>query len=331
MLRVHPDDPDYLRDVRDEAAFWDRPQFFSAEACEDIPETAPFSEHSSLRLTGDRHTRWFETLQRYGPFRRGLSLGVQAPGQEARILDLNPALHLTFTDVSRGSLERRQDLLGARFPGRVATRVDDLNFVELPRNTYDVILSSGTLHHLLNIEHLASQVRLALTPGGYFFLQDYTAEERFEFRPEKVAILDALVQRGKARGDVPQSWRFRFGAGDRTLFSPFEAIRSTDTIDVLGRELDVVSVRGTGALTGLLIFAQMDDADAVRYESPGAHLWHSNPYGLTRRVHTALGRGRRPAMGPRFQRELFLLDSLMCDSGFLLAGNTFAVFRRPSD
>ena len=122
---------------------------------------------------------------------------------ESRILEDNPALHVTFFDISEGALERRRELLGRRYPGRVETRVADLNFVELPSAAYDMIASSSTIHHVTNLEHLAAQVNGALVDGGYFFLEDYVGEPRFQFTAEKKRVYRQIFNRDQARRGVP--------------------------------------------------------------------------------------------------------------------------------
>src|SRR5262249_56576432 len=67
----------------------------------------------------------------------------------------------------------------------------DLNFVQLPRERYDVVWSSGTLHHLTNLEHLLDQVAVTLRPGGLFALHDYVGETRFAYHPRRLERVNA--------------------------------------------------------------------------------------------------------------------------------------------
>jgi SAM-dependent methyltransferase len=233
-------------------------------------------------------------------------------------------------DISAGSLERRQSELAPQFPGRVSVERADLNFAVLPEQAYDVIVSSGTLHHLINIEHAAHQLKRALRPGGHLFVQDYVMEDRLQFSPTRRAIFEVLIARGKARGDLPHSTTVRWPAPDDPELSPFEAIRAEDTLAVLDGTLERISMNGSGALTFLLILLRTDDADARRFDNVGQHMRREAPYSLRRRVRAALGRERRPAMSQRFQKELLLMDSVCIDSDLLTPANVFAVYRRPA-
>ena len=331
-MRVRADDVEYQRLAVREAEFWDRPQFFSSEAMEAVAPDAPFVRYNNERLTGDPRVPWYETIPHYGQFKRGLFLGVSGMVQEARVLQQNPSLRLTFIDISPASLEKRRSELGTRFAGRVDASQADLNFLDMPEASYDVIVSAGALHHVINIEHVAQQIARSLTPGGYFFLQDYVAEDKFQFSAGTRRLWETMIEAAKRRGDVPRSWRTAWpelAGWESSVFSPFEAIRAEDTIPVLDAHLQRLSLRTSGALTGLLVFVKLDEDDARSFESPMAHARRRKPYSPRRRLRVWRGQELAPAMAPAFQRELFLLDGLMCDSGILRPFNAFAVYRRP--
>src|SRR5262249_54010076 len=163
------------------------------------------------------------TIPRWGRFRRGLLLGASSPRRETRVLEVNPGLHVTLIDLSSGAAERRAAALATRFAGRVEPRTADLNFVDLPAGRYDLIVSSSTIHHVTNLEYLASQIDRALTPDGYFFLEDYVGEPRFGFSERKRRLFEMLYDRdlGRQRGRQPGVlWH------DTSDLSPFCGVRS---------------------------------------------------------------------------------------------------------
>ena len=98
LLRVAKDDPDYVRQARAEAEFWERPHPLGLETSEEVYREGPVDHHINERFTGDMNLRWHETIPRHGKFRRGLVLGTSALRVEADILEGNPSLHLTFVD-----------------------------------------------------------------------------------------------------------------------------------------------------------------------------------------------------------------------------------------
>ncbi|HET6616168.1 MAG TPA: class I SAM-dependent methyltransferase [Dehalococcoidia bacterium] len=328
-LRVRQDDAQYQQDLVDEAAFFDRPQFFGPEGAELVPKDDPIDQHNNRRLTGDPLVRWYETIARYGSFRRGMFLGVSGVHQERRILETNPALEMEFIDASPESLALREQQLGRAFAGRVRTRVADLNFIELPERQYDVIVSSSALHHIQNIEHVAAQVNRALVPGGYFFLQDYVAEERFQFSDTKKRVFEAFLAYEKRRGLLAEATQPAFPPLEPWEHSPFEAIRSSDTLDVLASYLEQVSVRTTGAMTGLVVFVP-PAGPPPRGLPLSTRLLRPIASHLPPRARALLPLGARARIDPRFLADLLLLDDVCCDSGIVQPYNAFAVYRKKS-
>lgn len=81
----------------------------------------------------------------------------------------------TGLDISEKSLTVARayaESVASTLKGSVTYRVEDLNAVELPANTYDVIAIQGTLHHLVNLPHVVAQIHRALRPGGLLWIND---------------------------------------------------------------------------------------------------------------------------------------------------------------
>jgi SAM-dependent methyltransferase len=317
-FRVRPDDPEYQRLAALEAAHWQDVHPCGLESLEQTLAEGPSDFYTNRRFTGDPHRHWEETIREYGAFKRGLCLGTSAIDVEARILQTNPALHLTFIDVSEGALQRRCDLLGPRFPGRVDTQLGDLNFIELQESAFDLIVSCACIHHVTNLEHLAAQINRALTSGGYFFLQDYVGEQRFQLSDTKRQLYELVYARQAVReGRLPGvTWI------PPDNLSPFCAVRSDEILDVFARHLDLQHLRTAGALT----IAMMRSMPANPLPPP------SLMRRLTARVERILRRlrRRRPQvlMDTRFLDELTLISDVLSDAGVINPGNAFAVYMK---
>jgi SAM-dependent methyltransferase len=323
---VAPDDPVYLQAARDEAAFWADPLTLHISDAMVAAPTGPIKRYYNRRHSRHPTTTWFDAVAGHGPFRRGLILGCGGLAEEQRILETNPALHVTICDIDRSGLARRETVFGGLFPGRVEVREADLNFVRLERDAYDLIVSGETLHHIVNLEHVAGEVAAALAPGGQFFLHDYTGPSGFRFPEPQRRVFEAIYARERRRRPnaplPPVTWR----DVDSGAYSPFEAVRSAETLAALGAELDLVWSRGAGPIIGLLKFAGL--ADAYRRRP-------SRSYRLRRRVYRALGRPQpmeplvwEEMLSPVCTRELATVDAVVCDSGLFPPSNTFALYRK---
>lgn len=319
LFRVRSDDPEYQRLGAAEAAFWRGVVPDSLEDLESTVSEGISERYTNRRFTGDERLHWDETICRWGDFRRGLALGTASLKLEARILETNPHLHLTFVDISDGPLERRLSVLGARFPGRVDIRVGDLNFVELEADAFDLVVSSSTIHHVTNLEYLAEQINGALKPGGYFFLQDYVGERRFQLSEQKrdvyQAVFSRLAAREGRRSDL--TW-----SSERDL-SPFCGVRSDDILDVFGARLDLVQLRTAGALLIAMMRSQ-PVAQPARHAGLPGWIWRR----VLRRLGRLAGRRYNVDIDPTFFQEVTLVSDVLSDAGVINPGNAFAVYRR---
>jgi len=309
ILRVQQDDAEYQRMLLEEEAFWD-------EQAETLltHETLPVVQaYLNERMTGDTNKRWFEAVGYEGPYRRGCVLGA-GPGEvEEHLLDRSPDLRLTVLDISSQALARQAQRL-SRFGERVMTLQQDLNFVELTPEAYDLIIANASLHHLVNLEHVAFQVNRALTEQGRFFMEDTVGESYFQFSDEKKRVFENLIAATRDSSEPPAwvDWPHR----DNWQYSPFESVRSADILDVFARYLEPVAVRTSSSLTFLALF--------VRIAAPG-----KGPRSLLRGLyHSLIGRHAAIARGFAHGELLFYLDRLTCDTGRLLPGQAFASYRK---
>lgn len=324
LFRVSPDDPAYQRAAAAEAAFWGTPHPFGLEGDElaGPPVFGPSERHSNARYTGDPEVPWHDAIARSGPFHRALVLGTSALGMEARLVETNPGAHFTFLDISPGALARRAEHLGARFPGRVDTRVGDLNFVDLEPSCYDLIVSSGSVHHVTNLEYLGAALNAALTPGGYFFLQDYVGEPRFQFAAVKRRVFEIIHDREIAReGNRQPGVRWL----DTSDLSPFCGVRSDEVLPVLRSTLTEVAVRTAGTLLVPMMRSRpLDEGRTISLP------WHRLAWALLkRRLPWLLGAlPRRFELADTLWYELILAGDVLADAGLLQPSTAFAIYRR---
>ncbi|MFN8545168.1 MAG: class I SAM-dependent methyltransferase [Candidatus Binatia bacterium] len=322
LFRVMPDDPGYLRAADAEAQYWNQPQPFGLESLEAVWGPSPVDRYQNARFTGDPEVPWYETIPRHGVFRRGLVLGTSAMRPEARILEVNPTLHATFVDISAGAVGRRGEVLGRRFPGRVDTRVADLNFVAFEPGAYDLVVSSASLHHVTNLEHLAFQINAALAPDGYFFLQDYVGEPRFQFAEAKKRVFTcvhdrAMVPRGRPPGVL---WR------DASDLSPFCGVRSDELLAVFRTHLAEVAVKTAETLTVALMRSLPPDG-AVPAPPGVAQRARDVAQRWMCRLRGMLPPGKVP-IPPELLRDLMVVGDVATDAAILLPGTAFAVYRK---
>lgn len=297
--------------LREEEEFWDA-RIDTPLAREPRPAV---QRYRNERYTGDPEKYWYQTIGDEGEFTKGCVFGAGPGKVEEQLLGRHPRLHLTIFDISGDALSRLQERLDAQYPGRVETRKQDLNFIDLPPETYDLLVANASLHHLVNLEHLAFQVSRSLTPEGRFFMEDVVGESYFQFAEEKKRIFQTFMDATQDNSAPP--FKIDWPSRDNWVsMSPFESVRSGDVLDVFERYLLPLRIRTSGALLVLTLFMRPDESE-----------------GRLRRAKRAvrarlLGKRQIIQQGVSKGELLFLLDSVMCDSGRLVPGQAFGIYAK---
>lgn len=164
----------YDEKLQQEAALWGSVDAMHAEH---VPPDWRY--HRELRHNRIMHTADIDALLSHvQPDMRVLELGC-ASGWLTLAMAQRGA-HAEGLDVSEQSLDIARayyDTVREETSGTVSYRAADLNTVTLEPNSYDIIITKGTLHHLVGLQHLVEQVHGALKPGGLFWISDQDGDE----------------------------------------------------------------------------------------------------------------------------------------------------------
>jgi SAM-dependent methyltransferase len=252
-MRVLRGDPDYQSSAREEEVFWENPPLTMALL--EAGQTGAAREFANRSLTGDANLSWMDDLIRRGPFGRAAALGGTQGVCEARWLEGGGSAYLDVYDLSSKVLARaRRQLSSGRLrplwrDSRVRLLRADLNFVRLPVGAYDVVWTTGCLHHVINLEYLLDEVVGALRPGGLFAIHDYVGEARVRYSPARLQRANEVLQL------VPPKFR---RAEEVTIpppeqVSPFEAVRADEVLDLAKARFDILHLAESNALHPLFM------------------------------------------------------------------------------
>lgn len=308
VLHVSEEDDEYRQMLREEEEFWDAQ---TETILSQTPRPAA-QRYNNERYTGDPDKCWYEMIGDEGEFTNGCVFGAGPGKVEEHLLGRHPQLHLTVFDISGDALSRLQTRLDGQFPGRTETRKQDLNFVDLVPEAYDLAVANASIHHLVNLEHFAFQVNRTLTPEGRFFMADAIEESYFQFAEEKKRIFDMFhtATRDASEPGYKMNWPSR----DDWKFSPFESVRSGDILEVFERYLVPLRLRTSGALLAVELFMHPNDRRG-RIRSA-----------LERLRTLFVGRPLSLVHGISRGTLLYMLDGLLCDSGRLVPGTAFGIY-----
>lgn len=266
---VRPTDVVYMGRAKAEAEQWARVRFGTGF----FRLLQAGDREVNQAYTGDATRSWIEDLIGRGPFHDAAVLGCDEGGYERFWLERHASEHLDVYELSAGVIRKVRAGLGlgvlATWGPRRRVRFirSDLNFARLPDRSYDVIWSSGCLHHIFNLEHLFAEVDRALRAGGLFAFRDYVGERRMQFAPERLARINAVL------GAVPAHWRRTDTVKAPRIdeLSPFCGVRADEILALATARFELVHKGEAGALFPLNLAV---DLAAIERAAPevGAHL-----------------------------------------------------------
>lgn len=145
-------------------------------------------------------------------------------------------------------------------PGTARYEVADLNRLALPAAQYDIIATNGTLHHLVELEHVVKQVHHALKPGGLLWISDQDGDEALRTALFASALMFLMPTHVTYREKFAGLAKFGVGAPGRIKasmeaegLSPFEgAGRDHDWVTLVQQQFEVGQHITKPAVTGYL-------------------------------------------------------------------------------
>ncbi|CAF1235327.1 unnamed protein product [Adineta steineri] len=119
----------------------------------------------------------------------------------------NGAKHVLGLDISQKMLNKAKQMTS---DSEITYRQEDLEQVELPTNTYDLVYSSLTLHYIENLSTLLKTIYQSLTSGGYFIFSAehpiYTAPTNPDWIVDKDGHKSWPVNSYQAEGHRRTNW-----------------------------------------------------------------------------------------------------------------------------
>jgi ubiquinone/menaquinone biosynthesis C-methylase UbiE len=249
--RMRPDDPEYQRIAQEEVQHYSK--IFLGEDTQPATLKTLFQPIPSAWVeVEDRATKLVldttgldlsaHVLQRLrasdnikmlslgsGPGGLELAFAREARAASITCIDLNPEL------VELGRAKAAEEGLKVRF------EVGDLNLINLPKNEYNVVLCYASLHHFLELERIAEQIKGALRDGGDLITVDVCTRNGYLMWPETREIVRSVFKTLPARFRVNHTGYARkkvddeIWEADTTSVINMECIRAQDIIPILSK------------------------------------------------------------------------------------------------
>jgi SAM-dependent methyltransferase len=252
------------------SAFWDKNVGRHREPFAHWESPQPIAEALNVLVSGKSWIgapEWFMT--NYGPFGLVAELGCGDGTLTHQLLHDDPDLEVDAYDLSEASLERSRALVATLDGATERCRLlrIDLNAEALPETFYDAVLTTGSMHHIENLDFCFRNMRRTLKPGGLLWLNDYIGPNQFQWSAPQMRLADELL------ASVPKEWRLRDRVervNTETLreMDPSEAVRSQQIPSVLSAHFEIVKswARGGTLLAPIFGSSCLDSAMAASEE-----------------------------------------------------------------
>jgi SAM-dependent methyltransferase len=255
--------------ARKVASFWDENVGRHCGPFAHWESPAPIQHALNKLVTGDISIHppvWF--MRHFGPFAHVAELGCGDGILVHVLLDGDPRLKVDAYDISTASLARAAERIKAHCgtTERVRFLPIDLNKENLPEATYEAVLTTGTMHHVENLDFCFRNVGRSLRPGGYLWLNDYVGPNRFQWSDTQMRLADELLAL------VPKAWRrrdkvARCNSPALRAMDPSEAVASQHIEAALAAHFEIVQKWPRGGTLLAPIFGS-GCLDAAMADSP---------------------------------------------------------------
>jgi SAM-dependent methyltransferase len=211
-------------------------------------------------------------LATYGPFTHVAELGCGDGLLTNFMLAFDSKLKVDAYDISHASLERSRALIASHEGAAQRCRLMriDLNTEALPTDLYDAVLTTGSMHHIENLDFCFGNIRRSLKAGGLLWLNDYVGPNRFQWSDTQMRLANELLAM------VPARWRLRdrvtrFDAGAMRDLDPSEAVAPQHIPAALEAHFEIVRSwpRGGTLLAPIFGSGCLDSAMATSEEGAG--------------------------------------------------------------
>lgn len=180
------------------------------------------------------------------PAEYGLEIGCGGGNLAVAMVETGICARLDAFDLAAGAIDVAREKAADKGIDTINFYVADGNSITLPRDRYDFICASHSLHHLENLENLFEQVAGALKPGGLFFADDYIGPSRMQYADEHIVLMNRLLlclpehkRRNRLADGAVKSRIDRVPIETFLRIDPSEGVRAADIIPVMSRYFEV--------------------------------------------------------------------------------------------
>ena len=207
-------------------------------------------------------------------FEKSLSVCCGDGAHELGIANTGKVRFIRGFDLSEGAIAQTNAAFEkAAIPqGSYAFAVADANDLQM-EDRFDLILSTGALHHVTNLEGLLSKLSSMLGIEGYFVVLEYVGPNRFQWTDIQLRVINGILCQLDPRY-LKENKRIELGRpsiADMIKIDPSEAVRSEEILGLLPEYFAIEYLRDfNGTIMHQLyplLDARLTNTDAPDFDS----------------------------------------------------------------
>ena len=149
--------------------------------------------------------RWFaEKYLKPLPGLRALSLGSGAGHIELQLSRIASFSSFEGIEISKNLTAQANATAQREGCHELRFMCGDILEMELAQSAYDLVFAHHSLHHFAKVGEVLTRAKRALKPGGLLAFEEYVGPNRFQWRPEQIEAINALLRR------IPPRYRRRY-------------------------------------------------------------------------------------------------------------------------
>lgn len=198
-------------------------------------------ERNIYQLISGREEHWLtwffnDYLEEGRMLEKSLSVCCGDGAHELAIARTGKVRFIHGFDISEGAIAQANLTFekAAISKGSYAFEVADANDLRL-EGQFDLLLSTGALHHVTNLEGLLSKLSSLLSPDGYFIVLEYVGPNRFQWTDAQLGVINGILRQLDFHYLKENTRRYlgRSPIADLIAIDPSEAVHSEDVLRLL--------------------------------------------------------------------------------------------------
>lgn len=178
-----------------------------------------------------------------------LDLGCGAGNYSLKLLELIPDFDSTLIDLSQPMLDKAKERISKVSKGKITTIQTDFLTMELPDDTFDIVVTGAAMHHLRENqewEMVFTKIYESLKKGGCFWISDLIKHDhpaidqlmwkRYSDYLEGVGgkVYQVNVFAYIAKEDTPRSVMYQLEVLKKVGFSTVDVLHKNSSFSVFG-------------------------------------------------------------------------------------------------